>query len=125
MSQKSLSATSTVAAFFAPTNYPPRSPGKLRILALRARLGLPLFHPQDAPLAEGEVLLAETRRNGEIRCTGLGRQGVAGVQLLEASAPALPPRRRPLSDAQRSMPSYRAREAARKREARRKRRVAV
>ncbi len=32
-----------------PTHHPPRSEGKLRVLAARAARRLPLFHPLDAP----------------------------------------------------------------------------
>jgi len=40
------------AALSAPTDAPPGSARKVRVLAFRARLGLPLFHPLDARAGE-------------------------------------------------------------------------
>ncbi len=47
-----------------PTSYPPRSKGKLRVMARRLRMGLPLFHPLDAPMPPRFGVLAMRFRNG-------------------------------------------------------------
>ena len=47
----------------APTSAPPGSRRKIRILALRARLGLPLFHPDDAR-ASGRLAYRPGKNDG-------------------------------------------------------------
>jgi hypothetical protein len=54
------------AAGFGPTPTPPGSPGKLEILAVRAQLKVPLFHPGDAafPLSAARAVEADLDEKG-------------------------------------------------------------
>jgi hypothetical protein len=48
-----------------PTRHRPGSEGKVALLILRAALGLPLFHPLDAGMAELKLIhLFTSRRDG-------------------------------------------------------------
>jgi hypothetical protein len=47
-----------------PTHFPPRSPGRIRVYAERAALGLPIFNDNDAPMPERVAVLALRTRNG-------------------------------------------------------------
>jgi hypothetical protein len=68
-----------------PTAQPPRSAGKLEILAARAALGVPLHVPGDAGLADNVGLLAGRSRNGAgTYCAALVLRDAGGAEILEA-----------------------------------------
>jgi len=101
-----------------PSPFPPGSPQKIALLALRARLRLPLFVPGDVPLGDDQGFQPRNARNG----TMLGRALVerhqdGSVEVLEEPpAASEPPRpRRPAEVRSRGTASYRAAEAERKR----------
>ncbi len=48
-----------------PTDFPPRSFGKLRVMEQRARRREPIFDPRDAPMPDDIALLGDRPGNGE------------------------------------------------------------
>jgi len=58
---------------FEPTHYKPGSPGKVMVMAKRAKAGLPLFHPRDGIFSddnERQILLYEMSQKLESESKG-------------------------------------------------------